>query len=116
MDQKTDELIRELAAKLGTTAEHLWGVLVRQAPVDGAMWIASSVFIAILWLAWWKYCHWVAKQEWGDDYDRGILHGSAIGLPGVVLLVATIVHLSGANMAAAAFINPEYWALMQVMP
>ena len=37
MDEKFQKLIEALAAKLGTTAEHLWGVLVRQAPISGAV-------------------------------------------------------------------------------
>ena len=29
MNDKTEQLVRELAEKLGTTVEHLWGVLVQ---------------------------------------------------------------------------------------
>jgi hypothetical protein len=52
--------LAELAAKLGTTVEHLWSVLVRQAYVDGfnsfLAAIARSLFIAGLiwiWLRLW---------------------------------------------------------------
>ena len=37
MNEATAKLIEELAAKLGTTAEHLWGVLVRQAPISATV-------------------------------------------------------------------------------
>jgi hypothetical protein len=35
VDTKTEALIRDLAEKLGTTTEHLWGVLVHQAMIAG---------------------------------------------------------------------------------
>ena len=35
MNDQTLELIRDLAEKLGTTTEHLWGVLVTQAYISG---------------------------------------------------------------------------------
>jgi hypothetical protein len=42
MDERTELLIRELAAKLGTTADQLWGAMTRQAPI--------SAFISLSWL------------------------------------------------------------------
>ena len=35
MNDQTLELIRDLAEKLGTTTEHLWGVLMTQAFISG---------------------------------------------------------------------------------
>ena len=35
MDDKTLQALTALANKLGTTAEYLWGVLLRQAPLTG---------------------------------------------------------------------------------
>lgn len=52
MDDKYQQMIEALAAKLGTTAEHLWGVLVRQAPITGAVDLAICVVLAAL-TAWW---------------------------------------------------------------
>ncbi len=48
MDEQIEKLLRELAEKLGTTAEHLWGVLMRQAPISGV--IGILVFV----LNWWR--------------------------------------------------------------
>lgn len=31
MNEQTEKLLREIAAKIGTTGEHLWGVLIQQA-------------------------------------------------------------------------------------
>jgi hypothetical protein len=37
MDDKTFQALTNLATKLGTTAEHMWGVLLRQAPITGVI-------------------------------------------------------------------------------
>lgn len=37
MDDKTLQVVTDLASKLGTTAEYLWGVLLKQAPITGSL-------------------------------------------------------------------------------
>ncbi len=59
MSEKTEQLLRELAQKLGTTAEHLWGVLIKQAYVDSI--IGIIVFTLAALFAWWLWRFAVAK-------------------------------------------------------
>lgn len=46
MDDKYRQLIEDMAAKLGVTAEHLWGVLVKQAPISGAVDLVICIVMA----------------------------------------------------------------------
>lgn len=39
MNDKVLEALQTLAEKLGVTAEHLWGVLLKQAPIDGTIFL-----------------------------------------------------------------------------
>jgi hypothetical protein len=46
MNEHLQKELANLASKLGTTSEHLWGVLVRQAYIDGL----SSLFVVTVCL------------------------------------------------------------------
>lgn len=122
MDDKYQQLIEVLAAKLGTTAEHLWGVLVRQAPISGAVDLVWCIAIAAA--AWW----WVAltkrkttrPQKTEDDrYPRAEWEDERMAMAWVGSLMAVafalICIIASAQGIVAAFANPEYWALKQLM-
>lgn len=47
MDDKTLEALTTLANKLGTTAEYLWGVLIKQAPIT----VAIELSVMVAWVA-----------------------------------------------------------------
>ena len=122
MDDKTLQALTALAAKLGTTAEYLWGVLLRQAPITGAIdlavmaaWVAMAMFLIRLVR---RKTTTPAKTdedrypsaEWSDE-------GAAFAWAGAVafaLLVALIVG-SELSSVVAALLNPEYWALKQIL-
>lgn len=122
MDEKTLQAMTDLAEKLGTTAEYLWGVLLKQAPIAGAVdllltvaWVAA----AVLWLSFVKrkttepptrddgrplYAEW-------DDEAEFFGWVSAVCL---ALIAGMNVSFSLESIVAALF-NPEYWALAQIL-
>lgn len=113
MDEKTHQLIERLAEKLGTTAEHLWGVLVRQAFISSAATaIALCIYAAVLI---WGY-HLVREKtkEDGDWND----HCGSIALPWGVFAIAIIAFLIilcfNFSLIVAGFLNPEYLALREI--
>ena len=114
MDDKTFQALTALAGKLGTTAEYLWGVLVRQAPISAAIELT-------LLAAWVAACVWLVffvrrntagdKPKWSDEVTR------LFAWTGVVL-VCSMTAISGGNAisdALTAIMNPEYWALRQIL-
>lgn len=122
MDEKFLQLIESLAAKLGTTAEHLWGVLVRQAPISGAVDLVLCILIAAA-AAWWirlvmskttcpaetdtnRY----PNAEW--SYEGALLAWFVAVIAGVIAMAFIIGSAQG---IVAAFANPEYWALKQLV-
>ena len=114
MDEKTLAAITALANKLGTTAEHLWGVLVKQAPYSAGMDVlcAIAMMAAFLW-AFWKY----RKFDFDDvkEWDSGaVKFFSIVGL--FILGLITVGAVEGAlRNSLAAIFNPEYWALKQLL-
>jgi len=122
MDDKTLQALTALANKLGTTAEYLWGVLLRQAPITGAidmLLMAAWVVGAVMW------CRFVArktappKATEDDRYPRADWAEESAFFSwvsvGVVALFAGLAVSSSLAIALAALFNPEYWALRQIL-
>lgn len=124
MNDETAKLIQQLADKLGTTAEHLWGVLVRQAPL-AATWGIFELFIdgaiaALFWVIARKLVIRAAKMDddGSDELALFACYASAF-VCGVIALVFTVGFmlgdLGGFATTLAGFFNPEYWAFKQVV-
>jgi hypothetical protein len=111
MNDSTQQLIRELAEKLGTTAEHLWGVLVRQAPISGTLGLLGiAALLGFVYIAW-KRLTKIDFTKWDHDLAKGTMYGG--------LLIATVIALLSllllAPLYVAGILNPEYWALRQIL-
>ena len=114
MNDKTLSALTALAQKLGTTAEYLWGVLLKQAPLSGALDLAVIA-------AWGAGCVWlvrlVRRKTTGDSPEWDDEMGRAFGWSGAVLVCAIVALVGGESitMALTAILNPEYWALKQIL-
>lgn len=122
MDDKTAVLIEKLAEKLGTTAEHLWGVLLRQAPISGAVDLATAVVMVLAAVGLVRFVKEKTTKpaETKDDrYPRAEWAEEDAGfawLGTVLYLITTGVVVTGsAQEIVAAFFNPEYWALSHIL-
>lgn len=110
MNEQTQKLIEQLASKLGVTVEHLWGVLIHQAPISSGIWALEVVLGIITGGVMLKKSITLLKQ---DDED-----GLAIGLVcgGVVLVLFAVIFMAVySDQIMAGFFNPEYWALRQIL-
>lgn len=116
MDEQTAKLIESLSAKLGTTTEYLWGVLLQQAKVSA---IISSINAALLLLSAAVYVVWVHRtnkkmedlEEWMDNLPLGL----AGMFGGVYAIFAVVFGVQYLQKAIIAFTNPEYWAIEQIL-
>lgn len=104
MNEQTEKLIRELAEKLGTTVEHLWDVLTRQALISGVtdvvLWVGFATGLVISYRLLKRH-----SQEWSDELGVGLAWAVW-----VVFLSAFVINVSiNAETIMAAFFNPEYW-------
>jgi ribose/xylose/arabinose/galactoside ABC-type transport system permease subunit len=122
MDDKTLQAMTALAAKLGTTAEYLWGVLLRQAPITGAVdllvmaaWVAAA-------LCFLRYVRAKTTRPPGtrdDPFPRAQWDGDAtfFAWAGAILFAVLTGLIVGASLSTtiAALVNPEYWALRQIL-
>lgn len=114
MDEKTLQALTALADKLGTTAEYLWGVLLKQAPITGALsllMMAAWVAVCVLLVRYVKRKTAGEEPEWDDEVTRAFAWAGTVCLCAIAALVITIAF----SDAITALVNPEYWALRQIL-
>lgn len=116
MNEQTTALVAQLAAKLGTTSEYLWAVLVKQAPITGTIILVEYALTILLVAAVWRFRKPIgAFLREHNNFDTEILYvlGSVVVvLVSVVWLLACVFTFSS---MLTAFLNPEYWALKEVL-
>lgn len=112
MNEQIAKGLELLAAKLGVGAEVLWGALVRQAAIDsacsliiGALTVLGGYFYFKKLLPW--------AQRNGGDNELGSIVATILG--GVVLLLFSVALVVSLDVIVAGFINPDYWALKQIL-
>lgn len=123
MNKETVDLLKGLADKLGTTAEHLWAVLIRQAYVS----FATDLVLYALLIVWLSLCYRLVRQwlEKASECKKGQKHSfEDNGQFKYELGAVLIVSLSFLLCLIAAFVipdtitkivNPEFWALQQIL-
>lgn len=113
MNERTAQLIEALAAKLGTTSEYLWGVLVKQAPISAATnAVLLSVFLSLAALASVRVAKHARASKKNNPYADDVMWWIFL----VMLWFAAVCAVAGsASGIISGFFNPEYWALKQLM-
>ena len=106
MNEETATLLKELAEKLGTTSEYLWEALLRQAPISGT--------VDLLILAGWVIGLMLMFRKLKKLSDKDYIELLWLGW-GLLAIIVAFAFLMLSNIIAA-LINPEYWALKQLLP
>lgn len=124
VSQHALDLLDTLAQKLGTTAEHLWVVLCRQAPVSAGAELFMILLMAALAATMinraMAYNKKLATLRRESSY-KGIVDDQALALgllvgASIITTLATLVTCAVCcTDIAAGFFNPEYWALDKVL-
>jgi hypothetical protein len=117
MNEQTAALVSTLAAKLGTTSEYLWSVLIRQAPVSAYITLAEYGLTAIVFALLWKFRALINKGirelfERNSTEIFGVVVVIAVVIFGVIWMIAMTVSFES---MVTALVNPEYWALDRVL-
>jgi Mn2+/Fe2+ NRAMP family transporter len=107
MNEEILKRIDVLAAKLNTTGEHLWRVLVAQQKVEAIMGLllfllGVCIIVSVIW-----YVH----KLWKSDYNPGDVD---VMMTFVVVVIGIVV--CGVNFDWwGRLINPEYYALKEIL-
>jgi hypothetical protein len=113
-----DELNKQLAAlaaKLGVSVEHLWGVLVRQAYIDGVSSLATVFFCAaagvgVLWFFFYRRRQYKLTAEPRSSF---LLTNEPLEYLVLGIILVGLVAIAGNNFywVISDFFNPEFYAL-----
>lgn len=121
MNQETNQLLQELAKKLGTTVEYLWGVLLKQASISATtQLIETFVLIVVVYLTFRLHRKFSKEREvrgyTTNDYEE---YDLLIILPmlffSIVLAILIVVYACSFDNIINGFFNPEYWALNKLL-
>ena len=117
MNEETTKLIEQLAQKLGTTAEYLWGVLINQASISAITDLLYIVLVAVGGILLFKAHKFLSKEDghgnsfyYNWDFTRGIM----IALTFIWSILFIAAFFSIVNIING-FFNPEYWALNKIL-
>ena len=114
--------LEQLANKLGTTVEKLWAVLLKQAPISGMVDFAICIGLVLIAVGCFRFVNkktTVPATTQNDQYPRAQWEEEAavvcwIGI-GVFLVIVLVVIICSIQDIVSAFLNPEYWALKQIL-
>lgn len=111
-DNETVIALTALANKMGTTAEYLWKVLVKQAPLEAVKeGVGLLIMLIIGGLFYMSHTSLTKKKVYNKDTSYGIVMTFAILIWGIT----TTVFIYNTIIACIDVINPEYWALEQIL-
>jgi len=118
MNDELQKQLATLAAKLGTSVEHLWNVLIRQAKIQAIEDIVFVLFTAGLTFLLVKL--WSSFYKNGDGFESfadnhipvaiGIILAS---IADVIMIVISVV--LSISTIPTELLNPEYWALHELI-
>ena len=122
MEEKAFEYIDAIAANLGVAAEHVYGALLKQAMVSG---LRSVVYIIICLAVSYAIIK-VLKRVYSDikEDEEGLFvdsYGVTLGgvfaliFGGIALVIMFFVIMADISNASTALLNPEYWALKEIL-
>ena len=110
MNIENETLIRELATRLGTTADHLWSVLIKQAYVSSL----TDVIIICVWLVILVVTGGLLYRALREEVDADALIFPIVCWLMFACFTVLVVSFSASNILSG-FYNPEYWALQKVL-
>ncbi len=120
--EKVIPLLEQLAAKLGTTIDKLWGVLLKQAPISGTVDLflcIGLILVAVRCFRFVKRMTTVPPKTLEDLYPHAKWEDEGAGFAwvgvGFLLLVVGLIVIFSVHNIAATFFNPEYWALKEIL-
>jgi len=111
MDSNTKELLEQLAAKMGTTSQYLWSILLKQAPIDATISLIQIIFTLLLGYALFKLHVKFNESEAYDNDATWIIMGCLV----IIYLIFLCIAIACISFVVNGYFNPEYWALNRVL-
>lgn len=122
MEERAFEYIDAIAANLGVAAEHVYGALLKQAMVSGlrsVVYIIICLAVSYVIIKMFKRIYSDVKEgEDGifvDSYGVSLGGVFALIFGGIAIIIMFFAIMSDISNATTALLNPEYWALKEIL-
>jgi succinate dehydrogenase hydrophobic anchor subunit len=117
MSEELNNQLTGLASKLGISVEHLWGVLVKQAYIDGISSLATTLVCVLLGVGVVYAFFYLRRkfkntppQEWTQPFGV-LMEPFGFVILGIVLLAIITIGSDNLYWVISDFCNPEFYAL-----
>ena len=116
--EKLTGFLQELATKLGTTTEYLWEILIKQAKISSITNLIMIVIVSLAGFVLYKM-HKSFMIEHGDYrenfYEKYPVSPIIMGIISFFWIITTICVYFEIPNIIYGFVNPEYWALNEIL-
>jgi uncharacterized membrane protein HdeD (DUF308 family) len=109
MNPQQQEMLKQLATKLGTTTEYLWGVLVHGNHVEGFILLVYTLFGVALVIAGYRLVEWSLREDARYNDDWAMFVGVISAAAGTICVVAF------SYWCIMDLFCPEYGALTDIL-
>lgn len=118
MNEQQTKLIEQLAMKLGTTTEYLWGVMCKQAQVDAILSIVLVSSAIVLSIVVGLVANKLRKEldkeaKWTDNIEDFLIMSMLWTI--IACVVFDFIVMFSIGNIIIALSNPEYWALQELI-
>jgi succinate dehydrogenase hydrophobic anchor subunit len=117
MSEELNNQLTGLASKLGISVEHLWGVLVKQAYIDGISSLATTLVCVLLGVGVIYAFFYLRRkfknappQEWTQPFGV-LMEPFGFVILGIVLLAIITIGSDNLYWVISDFCSPEFYAL-----
>lgn len=122
MNEKTLEQLTRLAEKFGTTIEHLWSVLLKQAGINAMTGIVMALAMVMAWVWLFRFVrrNTTTPKETAErpyphaEWDEELALSAWLGVTIFGIFVSWQTY-SAISTAITVLFNPEYWVLKQLL-
>jgi hypothetical protein len=113
MTEELSKALAALATKLGTNVEHLWGVLIRQAYIDGVSSLITMLCsLAVGFIAVLLFLH--VRKDREKYFSKYAPAFAEYFILAIILFLVAAVASSNLYWVISDFFNPEFYALRQL--
>lgn len=119
MKDQTQEILSEIASKLGTTAEYLWAVLLNQAPISATINLIQVILVLIgCFLLYKTHIYFRNNEKYEADNwmdDSNLWYSIPMVLAGISMAFLLLFCFLSIDNIVNGYFNPEYWALKKIL-
>ena len=118
MNEQTIKMLEDLARSLGTTAEYLWEIMVRQAPINSFINLLLLIFsIGLGYVLIQLHIEFSKEDEAGfNSYENKEDVLRIMMLLGFTVWLGVFMYsIFSIGSTINGFVNPEYWALNEIL-